>query len=52
MHPGGPDYLKENFGKNIDEIFREYGHTISARNVFKDLPIIGTLSSQTSTDED
>ena len=38
LHPGGVNYLEENFGKHIDELFIEYEHTISAKSIFRDLP--------------
>ena len=41
LHPGGSKILEELFGKSIDKEFLERDHTLSARNIFKDLPIIG-----------
>ena len=38
LHPGGANYLEENFGKHIDELFIEYEHTMSAKSIFRDLP--------------
>lgn len=38
FHPGGANYLQENFGKHIDELFIEYEHTMSAKSIFRDLP--------------
>ena len=38
LHPGGVNYIEENFGKHIDELFIEYEHTISAKSIFRDLP--------------
>jgi cytochrome b involved in lipid metabolism len=52
VHPGGSNYLEDNLGKNIDELFKEFEHTKSAKAIFKDLPIVGILSSQSSTDDD
>jgi cytochrome b involved in lipid metabolism len=43
QHPGGPEYLSKNFGKNIDYDFEEAEHTKSARRLFKDLPIVGKM---------
>ena len=43
LHPGGADYLVKNFGKRIDEEFEEFEHTKSARNVFRDLPLVGHI---------
>ena len=52
VHPGGSNYLEDNLGKNIDELFKEFEHTNSAKAIFKDLPVVGALISQTSTDDD
>jgi cytochrome b involved in lipid metabolism len=43
QHPGGPDYLIKNLGKNIDEDFEEAEHTKSAKRLFKDLPLVGKM---------
>lgn len=43
LHPGGPEYLETLFGKSIDKEFVERDHTLTAKNIFKDLPVIGTL---------
>ena len=53
-HPGGEDLISKEIGKNIDEPFEEAEHTKSARNIFKDLEIVGVMQSsdQTSTDDD
>ena len=42
-HPGGEHYLLERLGKNIEEDFEEAEHTKSARNVLRDLPVIGSI---------
>ena len=44
-HPGGDYYITDRLGKNIEEDFEEAEHTKSARNVMKDLPIVGTINS-------
>ena len=46
MHPGGSEILKDELGKNIDKPFEEAEHTKSARNIFKDLPIVGDIRGQ------
>jgi cytochrome b involved in lipid metabolism len=43
MHPGGSEILKDELGKNIDKPFEEAEHTKSARNIFKDLPVVGHM---------
>ena len=43
LHPGGPEYLEPLFGKSIDKEFVERDHTLTARNIFQELPVIGTL---------
>lgn len=42
-HPGGSELIENELGKHIDEPFEEAEHTKSARNIFKDLPIVGKL---------
>ena len=51
-HPGGSELIETEYGKNIDEPFEEAEHTKSARNIFRDLPIIGKMkeSDTSSTD--
>jgi predicted heme/steroid binding protein len=48
-HPGGDHYITERLGKNIEQDFEEAEHTKSARNVMKDLPIVGTLNSNSDS---
>ena len=43
-HPGGDQYLTERLGKNIEKDFEEAEHTKSAKNTFKDLPIVGHIA--------
>ena len=43
-HPGGPDYIADLLGKNIDQEFEEAEHTKSARKSFNDLPIRGKMA--------
>jgi cytochrome b involved in lipid metabolism len=51
-HPGGSELIENEYGKNIDEPFEEAEHTKSARNIFKDLPVVGKMkeSDTSSTD--
>ena len=42
-HPGGPEYIGDNLGTNIEEEFEEAEHTKTARKIFKDLPIVGKM---------
>ena len=52
-HPGGEQYLTERLGKDIVEDFEDAEHTRSARNILKDLPVVGHLeanSDKESTD--
>jgi cytochrome b involved in lipid metabolism len=51
LHPGGTTYLEENFGKHIDELFIEYEHTMSAKSIFRDLPLVGICLEGVSTDD-
>jgi cytochrome b involved in lipid metabolism len=44
-HPGGEDLILNEIGKNIDVPFEEAEHTKSARNIFKDLPLVGVIQS-------
>lgn len=48
-HPGGPDLLEDEIGTNIEEKFEEAEHTKSARNIFKNLPVVGKMSGDEST---
>lgn len=45
QHPGGSDLIVPYLGMCIDEPFEENEHTKSARNLFKDLPKVGVISS-------
>lgn len=51
QHPGGPEYLMERLGKNIDEDFYDAEHTKSALRLFKDLPLVGKLVKEGENDE-
>lgn len=42
-HPGGAELLENEYGKCIDEPFEEAEHTKSARNIFKDLKVVGKM---------
>ena len=44
-HPGGPDYISNLLGKNIEEDFEEAEHTKFARKIFNDLPVRGRMKS-------
>jgi cytochrome b involved in lipid metabolism len=43
-HPGGDEYIMERLGKNIQEDFEEAEHTKSAKNTFKELPVVGNIT--------
>jgi len=45
QHPGGEEYISKLLGKPIDEEFDDAEHTKSAKNLMKDLPMIGKLLS-------
>lgn len=45
IHPGGEHYLTERLGKDITEDFDEAEHTKSARNTFKTIPVVGSVTS-------
>jgi len=49
IHPGGDHYLMERLGKNIEQDFEDAEHTKSARNVMKELPIVGTVNSSSDS---
>lgn len=52
-HPGGEELIANEIGKNIDDPFEEAEHTKSARNIFKDLRVIGTVvGSEPSTEDE
>jgi len=42
-HPGGPEYLSDNLGKDIVEEFEEAEHTRVARKIFNSLPVRGHM---------
>lgn len=50
-HPGGEDLIKNELGTNIEEAFEEAEHTKSARNIFKDLPVVGYYKSSDNSDD-
>ena len=43
IHPGGEDLIRNELGTNIEVAFEEAEHTKSAKNIFKDLPIVGHM---------
>jgi cytochrome b involved in lipid metabolism len=45
QHPGGADLIFKLLGRRIDEDFEEAEHTKSARNIFKELKIIGKVET-------
>lgn len=52
-HPGGSDYLTDNLGINIEELFEEHEHTKAARKTLYKLPIVGRLGDAAqSSDSD
>ena len=55
-HPGGQEFIENELGTNIDVKFEEAEHTKAAKNIFKDLEVVGKLknsdeTSTTSSDE-
>jgi cytochrome b involved in lipid metabolism len=48
-HPGGDHYLLERLGKDITVDFEEAEHTKTARNTFKDLPVVGVVSDDNAS---
>lgn len=50
-HPGGEDLIENELGKNIDVPFEEAEHTKSAKNIFKDLEVIGRVKQSISEKE-
>lgn len=48
-HPGGAEYLSDRLGKVIDNDFEEAEHTKSARNIMKELPIMGKLANSSDS---
>ena len=49
QHPGGAEYISDRLGKNIDEDFEDAEHTKSAKNIFNDLPLLGTVKDDSSS---
>jgi cytochrome b involved in lipid metabolism len=47
-HPGGGDLIEKLLGMNIDEDFEEAEHTKTAKKLFKDLTVVGKMSSEKS----
>ena len=43
FHPGGFDRIEPHLGKNIDDVFKQVGHTISALKVIAQLPKVGMI---------
>jgi len=50
-HPGGEDLIANELGKNIDVPFEEAEHTKSAKNIFKDLEVVGRMKDSISDKE-
>ena len=42
-HSRGFDWIEPYLGKNIDEVFKQVGHTISALKVIAQLPNVGMI---------
>jgi cytochrome b involved in lipid metabolism len=47
-HPGGGDLIEKLLGMNIDEDFEEAEHTKTAKKLFKDLTVVGKMTSAES----
>ena len=50
-HPGGEDLIENELGRNIDVPFEEAEHTKSAKNIFKDLQVVGRVKMSFSEKE-
>ena len=52
QHPGGADQIEEHLGKSIDDPFEEAEHTKSAKQIFKDLPVVGYMEGTIIPEKD
>ena len=43
LHPGGSSFISEHYGKQIDEHFEDQGHSRTAKKLFKEFPVVGTV---------
>ena len=50
-HPGGEQYLTDRLGKDIVEDFEDAEHTRSAKNLLKELPVVGHIVEDTADKE-
>lgn len=51
-HPGGFDRIEPHLGKDIDMIFKQVGHTVSALKVIAQLPKIGKMEGAEKIHQD
>ena len=50
LHPGGAEFISDLYGKNIDDVFEDQGHSRSAKELFKNFTVVGHLMG-TETEE-
>ncbi|CDW71718.1 fatty acid hydroxylase family protein [Stylonychia lemnae] len=46
IHPGGSQILEQYLNCEIDEPFNETGHTVQAKQLFNEIPLIGFLKNE------
>ena len=51
QHPGGGDLIEALLGKNIEADFEEREHTKSARKLFNTFPVVGSVTSDLSSEQ-
>ena len=52
FHPGGYDRIQPFLGKNIDDVFVQVGHTVSALKVIAQLPKVGRMEGAEAIKQD
>ena len=45
-HPGGPQYISDKLGTNIEEAFEEAEHTKAAKKTLLKLPVVGVIATK------
>ena len=48
-HPGGPEYIADKLGTNIEEPFEDAEHTKKAKKILLNLPLVGVIDSSSGT---
>ena len=50
-HPGGGILFDDYLGKSIDEAYLDENHSKAARNVFRDLPLVGYIAGSNGANQ-